>query len=156
MALAALLTGCSEEAPDPVDEEAYAMWELVNEARASTRYAAETGGDAAPLVWDDALASVAREQARHMLEHGYFAHVDPDGRGPSDRVDEADIAWTAVAENIAWHASVGSAHAAFMDEPPFEPNHRANVLDPRFTHLGVGTVPDGAGRVMVVQVFRRE
>jgi len=153
--IGALICGCSEGLAQPLDPEARAMWELVNEARASSRYAAETGGDARALAWDRDLAKVARRQARHMLEHDYFAHVDPNGTGPSDRVDAAGIPWTAVGENIAWHGSVGSAHAAFMDEPPFQPNHRATILDPRFTHLGVGTVRDGAGRVIIVQVFRR-
>ena len=49
-------------------------------------------------------------------------------------------AWTGMAENIVRRRTVEAAHHAFMHSP----GHRDNVLDPRWTHLGVGVAVDGS------------
>ncbi|HCS73242.1 MAG TPA: hypothetical protein DIW17_05115, partial [Clostridiales bacterium] len=39
-------------------------------------------------------------------------------------------------ENIAKHGSVESAHAGLMNSD----GHRKNILNPSFTHIGIGIV----------------
>ena len=49
-------------------------------------------------------------------------------------------AWVGMAENIVQRTTVESAHHAFMHSPA----HRDNVLDDRWTHVGVGIAVDGS------------
>jgi uncharacterized protein YkwD len=129
------------------------MFELVNRARSDPANSAETGGRALPLKWNDSLAAVAREHSRNMLMKGYFAHNDPDGRSPGTRVKAAGIAWQATAENIAAFDSVTSAEAAFMNEPRFAHNHRTNILNRKYTEIGIGVVQSRSGRYYITQEF---
>jgi uncharacterized protein YkwD len=108
---------------------------------------------AAPLRWDNQLAALARAHSRDMVAHRYFAHVDPDGRSPGMRLKAAGIAWRSVGENIATNGDVETAEAAFMNEPHRGQNHRANILDPRFTEVGVGIVAGAGGQLFITQEF---
>jgi uncharacterized protein YkwD len=67
------------------------MWALVNQDRLDPETAAETGGRAQPLRWNEDLAAVARAHSRDMIEQGYFDHVDPEGRTVSTRINAARI-----------------------------------------------------------------
>ena len=80
-----------------------------------------------------------------MVERRYFAHDTPDGVGMADRIKRAGYlragrAWS-LGENIAWGTDdLGTAaeiHNAWMNSA----GHRANLLNPRFRHVGVGIAP---------------
>jgi uncharacterized protein YkwD len=129
------------------------MFELVNRARLDPADSAETGGRALPLRWDADLAAVAREHSRDMLMRRYFGHNDPDGRSPGTRIKAAGIPWQATAENIAAFDSVTGAETAFMNEPRFAHNHRGNILNPKYTEMGIGIVRDRNGRYYITQEF---
>jgi uncharacterized protein YkwD len=129
------------------------MWALVNRERLDPTSFAETGGRAQPLRWNESLAAVARAHSRNMLEQGFFDHSDPGGRTLSGRINEAGIPWRAVGENIAIHATVRGAEAAFMDEPHFQHNHRANILNPNYTDVGIGIVQGPNGSLYITQDF---
>ncbi|MGA2982564.1 MAG: TonB family protein [Terriglobia bacterium] len=129
------------------------MWALVNHDRVDPQTAAETGSRAQPLSWNEGLAAVARAHSRDMLEQGYFDHVDPAGRSPSARINEAGIAWRAFGENIAIYPSVRGAEAAFMNEPRFQHNHRSNILNANFTDVGIGIVQGANGSLYITQDF---
>ena len=129
------------------------MYELINRDRLDPTNLAETGGHAAALRWNATLAAAAREHSRDMLRQKFFAHVDPEGRSPGTRVKAAGIDWQAVGENIAIYESVASAQAAFMNEPRFGQNHRSNILDPKYTEVGVGIVQAPDGRYYITQEF---
>lgn len=59
---------------------------------------------------------------------------------------------TAVGENIAYGGvTADQMMAMWMGSP----GHRANILDPRFTHLGVGAVKTSVGRTYGTQDFLR-
>jgi uncharacterized protein YkwD len=107
-----------------------------------------------PLLHSEALARVARAHSRDMAQRGYFGHEAPDGRGPADRVRDAGIAYAKVAENVAqnqgWEDPVRQAMDGWLQSP----GHRANLLDPDFTHTGVGIEIDAeAGRFFFTQLF---
>jgi uncharacterized protein YkwD len=129
------------------------MWELVNRDRLNPEFSAETHGQAQPVRWNEQLAAVARAHSRDMIEQGYYDHVDPEGRGPSARLNAAGIPWQSLAENIAIHPSIASAEFAFMDEPPFQHNHRGNILNAKYTDVGIGIVQGPDGNLYITQDF---
>lgn len=51
------------------------------------------------------------------------------------------------------HSPTADTLKTIHDRLAASPEHRANMLDPRFTHLGVGVARSPDGRVWVVQVF---
>lgn len=129
------------------------MYTLVNSQRGDPANAAETGGQAQTLRWNEQLAAVARAHSENMLRERFFNHVDPEGRSPADRVTAAGIPWCASGENIALAGSMTSAEDAFMNEPRFEHNHRANILSPKYTDVGVGIVQGLDGQLYITQEF---
>jgi uncharacterized protein YkwD len=129
------------------------LYEMVNRDRADPANAPETNGRALPLRWNDRLAAVARAHSLDMLNQGYFAHEDPQGRSVAGRVEAAGMVWQSVGENIAIYTSVARAEAAFMSEPRFSKNHRANILNPGFSEVGIGIVPGPNGTLYITQDF---
>jgi len=129
------------------------MYELINRDRAANR--APTGQPLLPLRWNDQVAAAARAHSRDMVLHGYFGHVDPEGRSPGMRLKGAGIAWQAAGENIAIDTTVKSAEYAFMNEAGGEQNHRSNILSPKFTDVGVGIATGPGGQLYITQDFMR-
>jgi uncharacterized protein YkwD len=129
------------------------MYGLVNRDRVDPANIPETHGRAFRLRWNDRLAAVARAHSLDMLNQGYFAHEDPQGRSVAARVRAAGLEWQAVGENIAIYSNVARAEAAFMNEPRFDKNHRANILNPDFTDVGIGIVRGPDGRLYITQDF---
>jgi len=129
------------------------MWMLLNQDRSRADVFDETNGRAQPLKWNERLAVVARAHSRKMLEQGFFSHVEPDGRSFSMRINETGIAWEASGENIAIYDSVQGAEAAFMNEPRFQRNHRANILNNTYTEVGIGVVQGPDGSLYITQDF---
>jgi len=129
------------------------MWALVNLDRRDPENSAETAGRAQPLRWNEKLAAVARAHSRDMIEQRYFHHVDSEGRTLSVRMNAAGIHWRALGENIAINGTVSGAEAAFMNEPRFQKNHRANILNANFTDVGIGIVQGPKGSLYITQDF---
>ena len=150
----------SERRQDPEDPTASEsqmlekqMLELVNRDRLNPSNISETRGQARSLEWNDRLVAVAREYSKDMVTRGFFSHVSPEGVSPDARVTAAGIEWQAEGENIAIYSSVAAAQSAFMNEPRFQPNHRANILDSKFTDIGIGIVKGPDGRYYITQEF---
>lgn len=88
-----------------------------------------------------ALNQSALSHSRDMYARDFFGHKNPDGKEAADRIrltgylDKARSRWTG--ENIAeGFGDVASVMAAWMKSA----GHRANILSPRFTHMGLGIV----------------
>jgi len=129
------------------------MWALVNRDRRDPANAKETHGRAQPLRWNEKLARVARAHSQDMLQHRYFSHYDQRGRSPFVRINATGIHWSALAENIAVNQTVREAEESFMDEPRFQNNHRGNILDPKYTDVGIGIVQAPDGNLYITQDF---
>jgi len=129
------------------------MWVLINRDRLRPETFAETDGRAQPLKWNENLAAVARVHSLDMLERRFFSHVDPDGTTFSTRINEAGIPWQEAGENIAIYETTSGAEAAFMNEPRFQHNHRANILNPSYTDVGIGIVKGPDGSLYITQDF---
>jgi len=129
------------------------MWKLINRDRSDVSCEDETKGRARILQWDARLAAVARAHSEEMASKGFFGHAGADGSLPDVRISRAGIQWQASGENIAKFPNVSDAEAALMHEPKFQPNHRANILNPDFTHVGVGIARGRDGMLYITQEF---
>lgn len=116
------------------------MVDLVNDERLD--------GGLVLLAANPVLSQVAADYARDMAEGGFFGHVDPTGRTVVDRVDEAGVPYRVVGENLALAATLGVAHDGLMASE----GHRANILGPSWSEIGIGVI-EGPRGLIAVQVF---
>lgn len=87
-----------------------------------------------PLQIDADLAHIARLKSRDMYDNNYFSHDSPTYGSPFDMMTKFGIKYSGAAENIAKNSSVAAAHNAFMRSQ----GHKNNILNPIYTHIGVG------------------
>lgn len=109
--------------------------EQVRNAMLSQVNARRAEAGAPPLVLNSRLNSAAQEHAEDMLGRSYYDHRNPEGLQPRARVVQAGYRPFVVAENIArGHTTVEEAVDAWMQSR----GHRANLLNPAFTEIGIG------------------
>ncbi len=119
------------------------------------------------LTVDPLLVATARAHSREMSDLNYFDHHSPTPgiTTPMDRFLRAlgDTGQTTppyllVGENIYYCSvfndryNVEYGHQALMNSP----GHRANILEPRFTKIGVGVYQDASGQFWVTEMFLRD
>ncbi len=128
-------TGVTQTLPERV-------LELVNAARARGRRCGTQYFPAvAPVRLSATLDEVASQHAVDMAQHGYFDHIDLDGRTPADRVKAVGYHERLVGENIAYGpTSVGEVVAGWLASP----GHCENIMDPRFAEMGLALAPGSA------------
>jgi uncharacterized protein YkwD len=98
--------------------------------------------DLPELLWHQGAADVAFAHSVDMAVRGFFSHTNPDGLGPSERISAAGIPWSALGENIAQGQGTPThVMSSWMGSS----GHRANILNPTFTHLGVGVRTGSSG-----------
>lgn len=102
------------------------------------------------VTLDTQLRDVGRAHSRDMLARGYFAHVNPDGLDPFERMDRAGVDYLYAGENLAFAPTVDIAHTGLMNSP----GHKANILKPEYTKLGVGCISAGYRGLMFSQEFK--
>ena len=95
------------------------------------------------------LSKLAADFAQDMRNRKFFAHVDPDGKDPFDRMAAVGIDFPNAGENIALSPDVETAHRMLLESPL----HRENIMNPKFTEIGIGVRPDARGGVYLVQEF---
>ena len=105
----------------------------------------------APLTLDPELCRIARIKSEDMRDNNYFAHESPTYGKVSAMLRHFGYAFSGAGENIAHHATVDKAQAAFMSSD----GHRRNVLSSAWTKAGVGVCTDRNGFVYVTQIFAR-
>lgn len=105
-----------------------------------------------PLKWDDSLAQLAEEHCRDMIERNFFAHDNPDGETPFDRMKNAGLSYWSAGENIAaGQASPEAVVEAWLNSP----GHRQNILNEDFEYMGVSAVKGGHYGIYWAQEFAR-
>lgn len=141
--------------PPPSEWEAYLL-ELINDSRAKA--------GAGALSFDAELQQAAGDHTEWMLATDTFSHTGEGGSSASQRVGDAGYGWRATGENIAY---IGGSNAATLDAADVErlhsnlmasPGHRANLLNPSYTEVGLGVEQgDYRGRpaVFVTENFGR-
>ncbi|MDF2441433.1 MAG: hypothetical protein JWN98_2417 [Abditibacteriota bacterium] len=116
-----------------------------------------------PLLFDDELAAVGRAHSAEMRDLNYFSHDSPT-RGLTAPLDRYRAAFNRtprlVAENIyrVWgtqhrlgEEDIRAGHTALMNSP----GHRANILLPNATRIGIGIVVNANGDIWLTQMFDR-
>ncbi|WP_077296317.1 CAP domain-containing protein [Virgibacillus pantothenticus] len=92
------------------------------------------------LKVDTELSKVAREKSRDMATNGYFAHNSPTYGSPFDMMKKYGISYSTAGENIAkGQRSPQEVVNAWMNSQ----GHRENIMNAKFTHIGVGYVQQG-------------
>ena len=119
----------SENEQQAVEEQVVS---LVNKERAKARLA--------PLTIDWELARVAKYKSQDMHDKKYFSHTSPTYGSPFDMMKNFGISYKSAGENIAkGQRTATQVMEAWMNSS----GHRANIMDAKFTHIGVGFVEDG-------------
>jgi uncharacterized protein YkwD len=104
------------------------------------------------LNWNPQLAAVARQKAESMARHNYFAHTDPNGSGPNQRLVQAGYRLPKsypldpaanTTESLASGASNGieAVDQLLIDQGLPDAEHRVHLLamEPTYrTHTEVG------------------
>lgn len=99
------------------------------------------------------LVAAAQAKADDMAEKGYFAHTSPDGSSSWSWFRGAGYAFSHAGENLAVNFSDSvDVEKAWMNSP----THRANILNGKFTEVGIATAVgeyQGKKTIFVVQMF---
>jgi uncharacterized protein YkwD len=107
-----------------------------------------------PLEAHEGVAAVARAHSEDMRANNFIAHRSPTTGEPRERLVRAGITSGLVLENIGRGYSAEEIHQGLLSSP----GHRAAILNPDVTHVGLGVVVDpGRGRdgFLVTEVFVR-
>jgi uncharacterized protein YkwD len=145
LVLAAPLAVPSLNDADRVNRE---ILHLVNLARANGARCGDSDfAPAAPLAVNSALTDAALAHSRDMAEHGEFDHRGHDGSTPPLRVTRAGYgSYSVVGENIAAGAMTpAEVTQGWLKSPP----HCRNIMDPRFTEIGIAFAVNTATAVAV-------
>jgi hypothetical protein len=116
---------------DPVSDEA-AFVAKTNQLRASKGLP--------PLQLHQNLLAKARTWSTGMAAAGRIWH--------STLSDGITADWKKLGENVGMGSSVDTLHAAFVASP----HHYANLVDPAFSHVGIGIAMSG-NTIFVTEVF---
>lgn len=89
-----------------------------------------------PLVENSTLDKSASIKVKDMFDKQYFEHVSPSGVGVSDLGGSVGYEYIVIGENLALgnFKNNESLLNAWMNSP----GHRANILNNRYTEIGVG------------------
>ncbi|WP_436776314.1 CAP domain-containing protein [Yinghuangia sp. YIM S09857] len=103
-----------------------------------------------PLSAEPRLTQAAQAHSDDMAARDYFDHAGLDGRQPADRVRATGYDYSRVAENIAaGQPTPADVVEGWMNSP----GHRANILTPELTQIGIGIAHGGSYRIYWTQVF---
>lgn len=100
--------------------------------------AARLASGVAPLTLSDQLTAAAHAKALDMVVNKYWAHFGPEGQTPWQFITAAGYNYHYAGENLArgFVTSQGIMRALLAS-----PTHRANILDPSYTNVGIACVP---------------
>lgn len=105
------------------------------------------------LSYSEKLADAARRKAANMYSENYWAHNSPSGKTPWVWFKDAGYTYIYAGENLAKDfGNTDRLMSAWMASP----THKENIVNPKYTELGVAVVPgslEGSDTVLVVQLF---
>jgi hypothetical protein len=131
-----------------------AIIEMTNAFRAEHRLS--------PVKGNTVLTAAAKAYAEYLARTGKFAH-EADGRQPADRAKAAGYSYCIVAENLAMNLDSRGFETRSLASGAVEgwkgsPPHRAAMLAPHVTEIGVGIARATAEKdpkYISVQLFGR-
>ncbi|WP_445678079.1 CAP domain-containing protein [Psychrobacillus sp. FSL H8-0484] len=93
-----------------------------------------------PLQLDTKLTQSAQAKSQDMKNKNYFSHTSPTYGSPFDQMKAFGVTYSSAAENIAMgQRSATEVMNAWMTSP----GHKANIMNPSYTHIGVGLSDSG-------------
>lgn len=99
------------------------------------------------------LSQAAQAKAEDMAAKAYFSHTSPSGVTPWFWIKKFGYAYRYSAENLAVHfTQAEDVQTGWLASP----GHRANIIDPRYRHIGVGIAVgqyEGFPSTFVVEMF---
>lgn len=101
------------------------VFELVNKERVKA--------GVQPLILNEKLCDMARFKLNEMDELGYFDHKSPVYGSPSEMAKAFGITDRGCGENLAFSSTPESVMDAWMSSE----GHRANILNPIYTQIGI-------------------
>ena len=102
-----------------------------------------------PLKVDMEITKVARLKSQDMIDNNYFSHNSPTYGSPFDMMKQFGIRYIYAGENLAGNPSIQGAHTSLMNSQ----GHRDNILNPNFTHIGIGVREGARYGKMSTQMF---
>lgn len=87
------------------------------------------------------LSAASQEHSQDMVQRRYFEHTTPDGRDVRARLRAVGYSRgvsASTGENIAYGFGDASTPAAIVRIWMNSPSHRADILRPAFTEIGIG------------------
>jgi uncharacterized protein YkwD len=110
------------------------LWQLVNGDRVNN--------GVRPIQQNSTLISLARWRSKDMILNDYFSHNIPACGGCMvfHYYDTYGLKYSWGGENIGWNSGFSDTDSPVQINISFmnSAGHRANILEPRFTHGGVG------------------
>lgn len=119
----------------------------------TNKYRSEIDG-LPPLVENPKLNFSAEKKLQDMFIKGYFEHISPTGVGVSDLGKEVGYEYILIGENLAMGNFKDDT--SLVDAWMASPGHRANILNNRYTEIGVSVAKgdyNGETIWMAVQHF---
>jgi len=107
------------------------IFEWTNQERAKV--------NAPPLKWNDKLAIAARLHSDEMAKHKMLTHQINGEPVFTERLLVRGARFSSAAENVGFADDAETLQSGWMHSPP----HRANLLNPRYSEMGVGIVRSG-------------
>jgi len=106
-----------------------------------TNLSRKENGDLIPLKVNEKLNITAKEKLDDMFNNNYFEHVSPKGISVSDLTNDTQYEYIIVGENLAMgnFKNEKALLTAWMGSP----GHRANILNDKYTEIGVAV---GSGK----------
>ena len=102
-----------------------------------------------PLQIDMDLTRVARLKSQDIANNNYFAHESPTYGTVFDMLRANGISFLRGGENLSKAGNVLVSHMRLMNST----SHRANLLTPQYTHVGIGIVYNNPSGIIVTEVF---
>ncbi len=116
------------------------LLELINTER--------TKHNLSTLRKDDQLEKMAQSHSEDMVTRNFFNHINPDNKSPNDRRKDFQIPFM-VGENLASAPSLLHTHYGLMESAI----HRANILNPKWTKVGIGMKKNNNGQYITTEEF---
>lgn len=97
------------------------------------------------LSYSTTMQKYARIKSEDMATRGYFDHRDPQGNLITEKMKNDGVKYSSWGENIAYIGGESASKLAseFMNNWMNSPGHRANILSPNFTGIGIGVYKSG-------------
>lgn len=133
----ALPAGAADCGCTAAPESASRLLELANQARAAA--------GVAPLAMRGDVTAIAQGHSDAMASEGDIRHNDAYFTASTRQSLNAK----SLGENVAMNPDIDDAHNRLMNSP----GHRANILDPKYTVVGIAVSRTGDGQHYITQNF---